>query len=89
MAEKVRKQKVRPGSERAESRISNSATFKRGAFYMAERLYGSPSRPCQRAASRCSTRRRVFEVKDKATGDHVGLFYSDDFARAGKRRALG
>ena len=27
---------------------------------------------------------RVFEVKDTATGDHRGLFYLDNFARAGK-----
>jgi len=28
---------------------------------------------------------RVWEVKDKKTGKHVGLFYGDYFARAGKR----
>jgi peptidyl-dipeptidase Dcp len=28
---------------------------------------------------------RVWEVKDKASGAHVGLFYADYFARAGKR----
>ncbi len=27
----------------------------------------------------------VFEVKNKSDGSHVGLFYSDDFARSGKR----
>ena len=28
---------------------------------------------------------RVWEVKDKASGAHVGLFYGDYFARKGKR----
>ena len=28
---------------------------------------------------------RVWEVKDKASGDHVGLWYLDPFARTGKR----
>jgi peptidyl-dipeptidase Dcp len=28
---------------------------------------------------------RVYEVKDKASSAHVGLFYSDNFARVGKR----
>ena len=32
---------------------------------------------------------KVWEVKDKRTGKHIGLWYLDPFARQGKRSVLG
>lgn len=84
-AEKVRRQKydldqndLKPYFE-----LNN---VKRGAFHMAERLYGYQFTPLPRGTVPVfHPDVEVFEVTDKATGRHVGLFYSDDFARAGKR----
>src|SRR5690606_37742604 len=61
-------------------------SMKRGAFYMAERLYGLVFRPLPDGTVPVfHPDVKVFEVTDKDSGRHVGLFYSDDFARAGKR----
>ena len=84
-AEKVRKQKydldqndLKPYFE-----LNN---VKRGAFYMAERLYGYQFTPLPKGAVPVfHPDVEVFEVTNKADGSHVGLFYSDDFARSGKR----
>lgn len=59
-------------------------SMKRGMFYMAERLYGMTFHPL--AAGTVPVFHpdvEVFEVRDN--GRHIGIFYSDDFARAGKR----
>ena len=84
-AEKVRKQKYDLDQNELKPYFELNAV-KRGAFYMAERLYGF-------AFTRVPTGTvpgfhpdvEVFEVTDKASGRHIGLFYSDDFARSGKR----
>ena len=87
-AEKVRKAKYDLDQPTRSNPTSSSTTSSSGAFYMAE--------PSVRVRLRSSLAPgtpspvfhpdvEVFEVKDKASGRHVGLFYSDDFARPGKR----
>jgi peptidyl-dipeptidase Dcp len=56
-----------------------------GAFYMAEQLYGLVFTEITGKVPVFHPDVRVWEVTDKATGAHVGLFYGDYFARAGKR----
>ncbi|HEY0601108.1 M3 family metallopeptidase [Brevundimonas sp.] len=84
-AEKVRKQKYDLDQNELKPYFELN-NVKRGAFYMAERLYGYAFTPLPKGAVPVfHPDVEVFEVTDKATGRHVGLFYSDDFARAGKR----
>lgn len=82
-AEKVRKAKydldeseVKPYFE-----LNN---MMRAAFWTAEELFGLTFTEVQ-GVPVWQPDVRVYEVKNKATGAHVGLFYSDNFARAGKR----
>lgn len=56
-----------------------------GAFYMAEQLYGITFTEISGTVPVFTEGVRVWEVKDKATGKHVALFYGDYFARKGKR----
>ncbi|MDP3403584.1 MAG: M3 family metallopeptidase [Brevundimonas sp.] len=84
-AEKVRKAKYDLDQNEMKAYFDLNAV-KRGAFYMAERLYGLEFIPL--AAGTVPVFHpdvEVFEVRDKASGRHVGVFYSDDFARSGKR----
>lgn len=61
-------------------------SMKRGAFHMAERLYGLVFTPLPAGTVPVfHPDVQTFEVTDKETGRHVGVFYSDDFARSGKR----
>jgi peptidyl-dipeptidase Dcp len=84
-AEKVRKQKYDLDQNELKPYFE-LGNVKRGAFYMAGRLYGFDFTPLPRGTVPTFTPDvEVFEVKDKATGRHIGLFYSDDFSRAGKR----
>ncbi|MEN0029351.1 MAG: M3 family metallopeptidase [Pseudomonadota bacterium] len=84
-AEKVKKQKYDLDQNELKPYFELGAV-KRGAFYMAERLYGLEFKALPRGTVPGFTPDvEVFEVTDKATGRNVGLFYSDDFARAGKR----
>jgi len=53
--------------------------------WMAEKLYGITFTEITGTVPVFEPRMRVWEVKDKATGAHVGLFYGDYFARKGKR----
>ena len=55
------------------------------AFYMAEQLYGLTFEEITGKVPVFHPDVRVWEVKDKKSGEHVGLFYGDYFARAGKR----
>ena len=83
-AEKVRKQKYDLDQNELKPYFELN-NVKRGAFHMAQRLYGYTFTPLPDGAVPVfHPDVEVFEVKD-AAGDHVGLFYSDDFARAGKR----
>ena len=60
--------------------------MKRGMFYMAERLYGLVFTPIPDGTLPVfNPDVKTFEVTDRASGRHVGVFYSDDFARSGKR----
>jgi len=56
----------------------------RGAFWMAEQLYGLTFTEIKAKVPVFHPSVRVFEVKNKK-GEHVGLFYGDYFARAEKR----
>ncbi len=56
-----------------------------GAFWMAEQLYGLTFTEITGKVPVFHQDVRVWEVKDKASGKYVGLFYGDYFARAGKR----
>ena len=83
-SEKVRKQKyaldqdaIKPYFE-----LNNMVA---GAFHMAEQLYGLTFEENTGKVPVFHPDVRTFEVKDKATGKHVGLFYLDNFARAAKR----
>ena len=84
-AEKVRKQKYDLDQNELKPYFELN-NVKRGAFYMAGRLYGFDFTPVP--AGSVPTFHpdvEVFEVTNKSDGSHVGLFYSDDFSRAGKR----
>jgi peptidyl-dipeptidase Dcp len=56
-----------------------------GAFWMAGELYGLSFTEVTGSIPVFITGVRVWEVKDKASGKYVGLFYGDYFARATKR----
>jgi peptidyl-dipeptidase Dcp len=84
-AEKVRKQKYDLDQNELKPYFELN-NVKRGAFYMAERLYGFAfTRVPAGTVPGFHPDVEVFEVTDKASGRHIGLFYSDDFARTGKR----
>jgi len=53
--------------------------------WMAEKLYGLSFTEITGQVPVFEPQVRVWEVKDKASGAHVGLFYGDYFARKGKR----
>ncbi len=53
--------------------------------FMAEQLYGLTFAEITGKVPVFEPHVRVWEVTDKATGAHVGLFYGDYFAREGKR----
>ena len=55
------------------------------SFYMAEQLYGLAFAEITGKVPVFHPDVRVWEVTNKTTGAHVGLFYGDYFARAGKR----
>src|SRR5688500_3961957 len=55
------------------------------SFWMAEELYGLTFHEITGQVPAFHRDVRVWEVKDKTSGAHVGLFYGDYFARAGKR----
>ena len=55
------------------------------AFWTAGELYGLDFSEITGSVPVFHPDVRVWEVKDRASGHHVGLFYGDYFARAGKR----
>jgi peptidyl-dipeptidase Dcp len=55
------------------------------AFWSAEQLYGITFTEITGQVPVFHPDVRVWEVRDKASGAHIGLFYGDYFARAGKR----
>jgi len=58
--------------------------LRQGLFYVAAELFGFDFAPATGIAT-YHPDVSVFEVKDRATGGHVGLWYFDPFARAGKQ----
>jgi peptidyl-dipeptidase Dcp len=56
-----------------------------GSFEMAGQLYGLTFNEITGTVPVFLEGVRVWEVKDKASGAHAGLFYGDYFARSGKR----
>lgn len=84
-SEKVRKQKYDLDQNELKPYFVLD-NVKQGAFYMAGRLYGFGfTRLPAGVVPGFHPDVEVFEVKDIASGRHIGLFYSDDFARPGKR----
>ncbi|HZV83361.1 MAG TPA: M3 family metallopeptidase [Brevundimonas sp.] len=84
-AEKVRKQKYDLDQNELKPYFELN-NVKRGAFYMAGRLYGFDFTPVPAGTvPGFHPDVEVFEVTNKSDGSHVGLFYSDDFSRPGKR----
>ncbi len=84
-SEKVRKAKYDLDQNELKQYLELN-NVKRGAFYMAERLYGFTFHEVTDGSVPIfHPDVEVFEVRNKSDGSHVGLFYSDDFARSGKR----
>ncbi|MDP3368912.1 MAG: M3 family metallopeptidase, partial [Brevundimonas sp.] len=84
-SEKVRKQKYDLDQNELKPYFELN-NVKRGAFHMAGRLYGFDFTPVPAGSvPGFHPDVEVFEVTNKSDGSHVGLFYSDDFSRAGKR----
>ncbi len=83
-AEKVRKQKydLDAGELKPYFELNNMIA---AAMYMAEQLYGLQFTEITGKVPVFHADVRVWEVKDKASGRFVGLFYGDYFARAGKK----
>jgi len=84
-AEKVRKAKYDLDQNEMKPYLELN-NVKKGAFYMAERLYGFTfHKIIDGSVPVFHEDVEVFEVRNKSDGSLVGLFYSDDFARSGKR----
>ncbi len=83
-AEKVRKAKYDLDTNEMKPYFELNNMIK-ASFYMAEQLYGLTFTEITGKVPVFQPDVRVYEVKDKATGRHVGLFYRDDFARQYKR----
>jgi peptidyl-dipeptidase Dcp len=83
-AEKVRKAKYALDTNelKAYFELDNMIA---ASYYMAERLYGVTFTEITGQVPVFHPDVRVYEVKHKATGRHVGVFYRDDFARQYKR----
>jgi peptidyl-dipeptidase Dcp len=83
-SEKVRKSKYALDQEEVKQYFELNNIIA-GAFYMAEQLYGLTFTEITGKVPVFHPDVRVWEVKDKATGQFRGLFYGDYFARSGKR----
>jgi peptidyl-dipeptidase Dcp len=83
-AEKVRKAKYALDQDQLKPYFELNNMIA-ASFFMAEKLYGLGFTEITGKVPVFLPEVRVWEVKDKATGAYVGLFYGDYFARAGKR----
>jgi len=84
-AEKVRKAKYDLDQNELKPYFELNAV-RAGSFYMAERLYGFQFKKLPAGTVSVFEPNVVtYEVHDKVTGRLLGLYYTDDFARAGKR----
>lgn len=84
-AEKVRKAKYDLDQNELKPYFELNAV-RAGSFYMAERLYGFQFKKLPAGTVPVFEENVVtYEVHDKATGRLLGLYYTDDYARPGKR----
>ncbi len=84
-AEKVRKAKYDLDQNELKPYFELNAV-RAGSFAMAERLYGFEFRHMPRGTAPVfEPNVELYEVHDKTSGRLIGLYYTDDYARAGKR----
>ena len=83
-AEKVRKAKYDLDTNELKAYFELNNVIA-ASYAMAEKLYGLTFTEITGTVPVFHPDVRVFEVKDKATGRHVGVYYRDDFARQYKR----
>ncbi len=84
-AERVRQQKYDLNSNEIKQYLQLD-NLTQGMFYVAGRLFGFDFTPvADHQVPVYHPDVKVWEVKDKHSGEHVGLFYLDPFARQGKR----
>jgi len=83
-AEKVRKAKYALDTNELKAYFELNNVIA-ASYAMAERLYGLTFTEITGTVAVFHPDVRVFEVKDKASGRHVGVYYRDDFARQYKR----
>ena len=84
-AEKVRQQRYDLDSDEVKQYLQLDK-LNQAMFYVAGELFGFEFSPVpQGSVSVFHPDVTVFEVTDRQSGDHVGLWYLDPFARAGKR----
>ena len=84
-AEKVRKAKYDLDQNELKPYFELNAV-RAGSFAMAERLYGFEFRPLPKGSvPTFHPDVELYELYDKASGRLIGLYYTDDYARPGKR----
>ena len=84
-AEKVRKAKYDLDQNQLKPYFELNAV-RAGSFAMAERLYGFKfTKMPKGSVPTFEPDVEVYELHDKATGKLIGLYYTDDYARPGKR----
>ena len=83
-AEKVRKAKYDLDQNEVKPYLQLEK-LREGMFWVAGELFGFAFTPRRRACPVYHPDVRVWEVKDKPSGKHVGLWYFDPYARPGKR----
>ena len=84
-AEKVRKAKYDLNSDEVKQYLQLDK-LREGMFYVAGELFNFSFTPVKEGTVPVFHEDvKVWEVKDKTTGEHIGLWYLDPFARSGKR----
>jgi peptidyl-dipeptidase Dcp len=84
-AEKVRKDKYSLDSDEVKQYLQ-LGKLRKAMFYVAGRLFNFDFTPVpEGSVSVFHKDVKVWEVKDKISGEHVGLWYLDPFGRKGKR----
>jgi peptidyl-dipeptidase Dcp len=84
-AEKVRQQKYDLDSDEVKQYLQLD-NLREAMFYVAGELFGFDFAPVPEGSVPVFHEDvKVWEVTDRATGEHVGLWYLDPFARQGKR----
>ena len=84
-AEKVRKDKYSLDSDEVKQYLQLEK-LREAMFYVAGRLFNFDFMPVpEGSVSVFHEDVKVWEVKDKTTGEHIGLWYLDPFGRKGKR----